>query len=66
MRTVATALPVAHQELATGWPVIVACTAAALRRRALLLRGKPQFSMAPCFPVYPASHNQPKAARNAL
>jgi len=30
MRTVATALPVAHQELATGWPVIVACTAAAI------------------------------------
>src|SRR6516164_3368910 len=30
MRTVATGLPVAHQELATGWPVIVACTAAAI------------------------------------
>jgi len=30
MRTVATTLPVAHQELATGWPVIVACTAAAI------------------------------------
>src|SRR5215813_3654649 len=35
-----------------------------LQRRTLLLRRKPQLSMAPCFPVYLAACYQPKAARN--